>query len=221
MTPALYVALLVAAADWFAVARHARSFEYVLKPAVMAVVIAAALLMTRQPHDAWQARWFIGGFALSLAGDVFLVLPPTSRRFLAGLVAFLLAHLCYIVGLNPTLPPLNALLLLAPCAVIAGTVVWRIVTALRASGLGGYIVPVVVYGIAMTLMVFSAWATLYRPEWTDPRRFYVISGATLFFVSDAILAWNRFVRPLTWAPLAVMVTYHLGQIGLAASIALT
>ena len=32
--------------------------------------------------------------------------------------------------------------------------------------------------------------------------------------SDALIAWNRFVRRLAWAPVVIMVTYHLGQRGL-------
>ena len=44
------------------------------------------------------------------------------------------------------------------------------------------------------------------------------AGASLFFVSDALIAWNRFVRPLAWAPVAIMVTYHLGQAGLVTSL---
>jgi uncharacterized membrane protein YhhN len=37
------------------------------------------------------------------------------------------------------------------------------------------------------------------------------AGAGLFFVSDTVLAWNRFVRPLGRGPVAVIVTYHLAQ----------
>ena len=36
-------------------------------------------------------------------------------------------------------------------------------------------------------------------------------GATVFAASDSILAVDRFVRPFPWAPVAVMVTYHVGQ----------
>ena len=74
--------------------------------------------------------------------------------------------------------------------------------------------------LAMALMVFSAWATLYRAEWSGGRVLLVIAGATLFFVSDALLAWNRFVRAFGAAPLAVIVTYHLAQIALALSVRL-
>jgi alkenylglycerophosphocholine/alkenylglycerophosphoethanolamine hydrolase len=40
-------------------------------------------------------------------------------------------------------------------------------------------------------------------------------GAASFFISDSILAWNKFVTPLSRASFKVMVTYHLGQILIA------
>ncbi len=46
-----------------------------------------------------------------------------------------------------------------------------------------------------------------------------VLGAALFLLSDSLLAWNRFVRPIAWAPVAVMVSYHLAQAGLLLSLA--
>lgn len=46
-------------------------------------------------HDGSHA-WILLGLCLSLAGDVLLMLP--SDRFIQGLAAFLVAHLCYNVG---------------------------------------------------------------------------------------------------------------------------
>ena len=46
-----------------------------------------------------------------------------------------------------------------------------------------------------------------------------LSGALLFFYSDAILAWNRFVTPLAWGRFANMVAYHCGQALLVVSLA--
>ena len=63
----------------------------------------------------------------------------------------------------------------------------------------------------------------------SPRRLVVIEAADPFVTqyrsalekyvakpaaSDALIAWNRFVRRLAWAPVVIMVTYHLGQRGL-------
>ena len=38
-----------------------------------------------------------------------------------------------------------------------------------------------------------------------------IAGALLFYASDAILAWDRFVAPKRWGRVATHVTYHTGQ----------
>jgi uncharacterized membrane protein YhhN len=43
-------------------------------------------------------------------------------------------------------------------------------------------------------------------------------GAAFFVSSDAMIAWNRFVRPLRVADVGIMVTYHLGQAALVLSL---
>ena len=92
----LALALAVAVADWIAVDRGSRLGEYVCKPAVMVVLIAAVLAM--DPRDPGMQAWFVAALALSLLGDVFLMLP--QDLFVQGLSAFLLAHIAYIVGLH-------------------------------------------------------------------------------------------------------------------------
>jgi uncharacterized membrane protein YhhN len=216
---ALVTALILALIDWVTVARRQKRLEYVFKPATLVVVLIGAWLLTREPHDAWQARFFLLGLAFSLAGDVFLMLPG-ERFFLPGLAVFLLAHLCYIVGLNPTLPPCPALVFLVVVAVVGVTLDRSIVAGLRRQGQTSLLVPVAIYSLVLGLMLFSAWATLFRPEWTPPRQALVITGASLFFASDAMLAWNRFVAPSFWLRMLVIVTYHLGQMALVTSIAL-
>lgn len=215
----LSIALACAVVDWFAVARQNKTLEYIFKPATMLAVIGATLWLMQSPHDAWQARWFLVAFSFSLAGDIFLMLPD-GRWFIFGLGAFLLAHICFIIGLNPTLPPAAAYFLLLPTVLAVGFVLWRVVASVQAADHSSLIPPIIAYGVAMTLMLFSAWATLFRPEWNETRRLWVIVGATLFFLSDAMLAWNRFVKPFNAAKLGVIVTYHMAQIAFAASIIL-
>jgi len=215
----LVTPLVLAGIDWLAVARRQKHLEYVFKPATLVAVLIGAWLLTQGPHDAWEARFFLPGLAFSLAGDVFLMLPG-GRFFLPGLAAFLLAHLCYIAGLNPTPPPWPALVLLVVAAAIGLALFRSVAASLRRQGQTGLLVPVAIYSLVLSLTLFSAWATLFRPEWTPLRRGLVIVGASLFFGSDAMLAWDRFVTPSPSARLRVIVTYHLGQVALAASIAL-
>jgi alkenylglycerophosphocholine/alkenylglycerophosphoethanolamine hydrolase len=216
---AFAAALFVAVLDWLAVHHEQRRAEYVFKPATLVIVVVAAWLITRGPHDVWMARFFLPGLVFSLAGDVFLMLPG-ERFFVPGLASFLLAHICYVVGLNPALPPLPALIPLAAIAVLGALLFRGIASGLRKREQAALLVPVAVYSLALSLMLFSAWATLFRPEWTPLRRALVIAGASLFFASDSMLAWDKFVQLLPGGHTKVMITYHLAQLSLAAAIAL-
>ncbi len=215
----LVVALALALVDWLAVVRQWKRLEYVFKPATLVAVLVGAWLLTRGPHDTWQAPLFLAGLVFSLGGDVFLMLPG-ERWFLAGLVSFLLGHVCYIVGLNPTVPPWSTLVILVLVGVVGAVLYRSIAAGLRRQGQTSMLIPVAVYSAVLSLMLFSAWATLFRPEWTPMRRGLVIAGASLFFASDAMLAWDRFVTRSSLLNVLVIVTYHLGQMALAASIAL-
>ncbi len=65
-------------------------------------------------------------------------------------------------------------------------------------------VPVLLYVAVISAMVLVAGAT--REGW-------LVGAAGLFYISDATLGTNRFVRARPWMPVTVMVTYHLAQAG--------
>jgi len=212
------VALALAIGNWLARARHRRRVEAALKAGTMVAIIAAAWTLTKGRHDAWQARFFLPGLALCLIGDVLLMLE--GRGFLAGLAAFLAGHVCYIVGLTPSVPDPAALVFVIAAAAIAVPTYRLVARGLHRTGQESLLAPVGIYVAVIGLMLSAAWATLLRPEWSAWRRGLVIAGASLFCLSDSLLARDRFVRPSRWAPVAVMVTYHLAQMALAASISL-
>ena len=68
---------------------------------------------------------------------------------------------------------------------------------------------VAVYLVVISTMFCAAMAT--GGTWA-------ILGAALFVASDSILGWRQFVNRAPWMAVAVMVTYHLGQAGLVASL---
>jgi uncharacterized membrane protein YhhN len=202
----LAVAALSAAADWVAVARGHRLLEYVCKPATLGALVLVALVL--EPEADGRRAWFVVALVLSLAGDVFLMLP--RDLFLAGLVSFLLAHIAYVVGLRVDGARGRAVLVAAVAvSVVVVAVGSRVVGAVRAGPQRDLAVPVVVYMVVISAMVTCALAT---------GNVLAAVGASLFFASDALIAWNRFVAPLAWAPVAIMVTYHLGQAGLVTSL---
>jgi uncharacterized membrane protein YhhN len=149
----------------------------------------------------------VAALVFSLAGDVLLMLP--QDRFVAGLASFLVGHVAYVIGLTRRGGSLGTTLAWAAVlAVIAGLVARPILRAIRstAPAMTG---PVACYMVVISAMVATALAT--GDVWAA-------GGAGLFYVSDASIAWDRFVRPWSWARTWIMVTYHLGQAGLVLSV---
>jgi uncharacterized membrane protein YhhN len=68
---------------------------------------------------------------------------------------------------------------------------------------------VTAYVLVISAMVVSAGAS------GQP---LALAGALSFYASDALIAWGRFIRELPHGRLAVMVTYHLAQVALVASL---
>lgn len=149
-----------------------------------------------------HARLVTAGLLLSLAGDTLLIEPS---MFTAGLVAFLLAHLCYTaafatgIGFFPRREPFAA------AAVIAGAVLLVLWPALPAA----LRLPVLAYVAAIGLMVGQAHARAAIAPLRENRR--AAAGATLFMLSDALLAIDRFHTPFFLAPVLVLGTYWAAQ----------
>ena len=195
---ALWLTALAATADWLAVAWSFRTLEYVAKPAVMIGLIAVAILL--HPVDSTERTFFLVALTLGLISDIFLMLP--QDMFLVGLLAALVEHLAYIAGFNHR--PLHAALLVV-AAVIAlvsvAVILPPVIRALRKNR-PGLVWPVVAYVTVFMIMVSSAGST---------GSLVALGGALLFFYSDGVLAWNRFVKPLPHGRLGNIVLYHAGQ----------
>jgi uncharacterized membrane protein YhhN len=206
------VALLVAAGDWIAVATGRKPAEYVLKPLTLALMIAAAVAL-RPGVPGPRFAFTVAALVLSLAGDVFLMVP--ADLFVPGLAAFLLAHLAYVGAFNQSAPPA---LPTVPAAVVVAGVAAALFLPMRAgmvrTARAKLAIPVAAYVLAIGAMVVSAIATAGRAGWSAGSSALAIAGAGLFFCSDALIGWSRFVRPIAWSPAAIIVSYHLGQAAL-------
>ena len=222
MIPGLILLFLIAALDWLAVARNWKKLEYLAKPAAMLVLLG--MLAVLGGFGSLPLVCFSLGIFFSLTGDVFLMVSYarfSDRWFIPGLAAFLLAHVSYIVGLNSPLPdvsPIWSFGLAIILALTAARLLRRIVAGVYQKGLARLVRPVGLYGIVITLMVLSALLTLYNPAWKTSAASLVAAGAILFYFSDVLLAWNKFVRPFNNGRLANMILYHLGQAALVTGV---
>lgn len=207
----LWVTLIIAVINWISISIHLKTCNYISKPAT---IIALMAWLWQVSGFQGHMIWFAIALIFSLIGDIFLMLP--KERFLYGLLAFMLGHLAYIIGLNNTPPPINlASLSISLIVIFTGVAIYRVISSsLREKNLRKYEKPVLVYTIVISIMLISALLTLVRGEWNAYSSLLISFGAILFFLSDTFIAWHKFVTPLKWRNIRVRSTYHLGQIGL-------
>ncbi|MGZ5271571.1 MAG: lysoplasmalogenase family protein [Ramlibacter sp.] len=183
------------------------AWHLALKPLAMALAIAVvALRWQRAQRPLAFDGWLLAGLACSLAGDVLLMLPG---RFIPGLVAFLLAHLCYLVLLSRGVGWLPR-----PRALAATLGVGAVVYAALLPALGP-VLRVAVAAYVLVIATMAAQAIGRAGVLRDAASRAVAAGAVLFMASDTLLAVNRFAMPLPLAPLWILATYYAAQILIA------
>jgi uncharacterized membrane protein YhhN len=184
--------------------------HWTMKPAATALLALAALL-TRDPLSRSYRGLVTLALCSSLAGDVLLMLP--EERFLAGLGAFLCAHVCYAVAF--TIP---ARFLRHHAGVVAFAIVATVVLSLVLPAVGGTLrLMIVAYVVVITIMAAQATSWMLDAPGSGSAQLAAI-GASLFVASDALLAIDRFVAPMPARDLLVLVPYWFAQGCLAASV---
>ena len=210
------IALIFAGLDSLALWKKWLRLEYLAKPAVMLVLF---LWLWISIGLSGAPLWFGIGILLSLTGDVLLMIS-LDRFFLAGLMVFLLAHVAYLIGFNTPVPEISAWGFILAIMVGLGSmrIVRRILIALTANGQVRMRAPIIIYGTVISLMLLSAMMKLTDLTWNTGAAALVGVGAFLFYISDIILAWNKFVSPIQHGRIYNIGAYHLGQIALIAGV---
>ena len=74
--------------------------------------------------------------------------------------------------------------------------------------------PVILYIVIISVMVNRACSTLASPEFSGLQVWMITLGAILFYISDVILALNRFWK--TWQYNRISLVFYYGGQGLIA-----
>lgn len=173
-----------------------------------------ALLMPLLMAAVWAAPDFsgkkllLGALFLSWVGDVSI-----GFSFVMGLVAFLLAHICYIALFYKAISTRQKTkpYLWAAWALLAGFIIGLLSQLLP--GAGELKIPVTVYAVVIGSMLGLSIAG--RSHWPSAPAGWIIAGAGFFVLSDSLLAWNKFHSPLPLASLLIMLTYIAAQYAIA------
>ena len=161
---------------------------------VLTTMLIGGVLFVARESAAVPLWPFALGIAFSALGDGFLL--DGERFFLHGLVAFLVGHLAYIVGFW------SGGFGLLPLVVLVGFAGG--VYALTRPRLGKLEIPVLLYMSVVCVMGWKAWG------------FGMVAGvgASLFLLSDGLIALDRFHKPIPARHLAILSTYWVGQAGI-------
>jgi uncharacterized membrane protein YhhN len=186
--------------------RGPRQSVYIFKPLTMVFILLIAIL--GKAALPFYKYMILTGLVFSLAGDVFLMLP--SDQFVAGLVAFLIAHLFYSAAFASEMSTLIGWHLIP--FVIYGIVIYIILVP----SLGKLKLPVLIYILVILMMAWLAWERLSQTGQSGALLASI--GAVLFIISDTVLAIGRFRRAFKLSRALNLTTYFAAQSLIAGSV---
>jgi uncharacterized membrane protein YhhN len=179
--------------------------HFITKPAIV-VSLIVFIRMESESLSKPVRNLTLMALVFSLLGDVFLMFTQHSPSyFMFGLIAFLLAHLMYILVFykqrNPSIKPFWIMGVLDIYAI-------GLFLFLK-DNLGEMRIPVLIYILVILVMATSAFLRKDRVSKLSYQ--IVFLGAIFFMISDSLLALNKFHKELPFANILIMLTYGLAQ----------
>ena len=210
----LSIYLVISAIYLLITAFNQEEMVRVVKPFLLPILLVAVYYT----ENFSTKKTLLTALTFSWIGDVILLFADRGEiYFILGLVAFLLSHIFYIVLFNKQTISKTISNKLSFGAGIGLIVIYfsMMITTLGPK-LGSLTVPVVIYAIVISTMLYFALKGSF--QWEAIPNHSVLIGAVLFISSDSILAFNKFYEPIPAASLLIMITYLLAQYGIVKGI---
>ena len=185
-----------------------QTLKYIFKPLTTILIIILAIIHQSENTNLY-GYLIIAGLVFSLLGDVYLMLP--TDKFIHGLVAFLIAHIFYILAFSSGFGPYFDIEYLIPAAIYTLVFLWILLPKT-----GKMKLPVLIYSLVLMVFLWQASGRFFFLG--NQTSLYIIVGAILFVISDTILAYARFVKSYKLSQLLIHLTYWGAQTFLALSI---
>ncbi len=184
---------------------------YLSKPLVLILVLIFFRMQTGSTNNLFR-NLMIAGFAFSSAGDLLLMFTKHDENFfIAGLVAFLITHVCYTAGFITQIFKNKAWnqhwgqLAFSTLFVVYGAEFFII----NRTSFGEMTIPVMIYCLAITSMGVAA--VMRDRDKYSGGYFMVLTGALFFVVSDSLLATNKFIFTFNYSGTLILATYFIAQ----------
>lgn len=184
---------------------------YALKPvSSFLLILTAALSFLSAAHSPLFSAAVLTGLLFCFGGDMALMFQENPRAFRAGLGLFLLGHLVYgfLFLAHADFSGSDAVIILL--LLLTGAGFYRLISG----GLGTMRLPVLFYMLVISFMVAAAASAAGSGSLSRLRSRLIIAGALLFYISDMLLAANRFWKPFRYHRIS-LAFYFSGQYCLA------
>lgn len=182
--------------------------ERITKPLIVILLVIYFIGSTKEISSGLK-KWILFALVFSLAGDVLLLFVTQNPVFfLAGLVAFLVAHIFYIIFFHS----IRVLQVVKPkpFLLIPVLIYYLVLIAFLSPHLGDMKLPVRIYGVVICFMLMLALHILYIKN--KSAGMLMLTGAILFVISDSVLAINKFYNSFDGAGIIIMLTYGIAQL---------
>ncbi|MFO7672458.1 MAG: lysoplasmalogenase [Lutibacter sp.] len=198
---ALFAFVLVSVLDLIGLIFNIESLLYVFKPFIM---LALLFLYTKSVSDI--NKWYSTALIFSFFGDVFLMYSG-QLPFKIGLISFLIAHILFIKIVMHRIKKVSFLNIVT--AIIPFGIFLYLLIFILKDTLGELLVPVLIYGF--TISVFGVVSLVNYLETKSTKSIWMLIGAIVFMISDALLAINKFYLPKEIFEVLIMGAYIIAQ----------
>ncbi|UNY98694.1 lysoplasmalogenase [Zhouia spongiae] len=176
--------------------------RYVTKP--LLTISLGIFVFPDRKHYPHLLNFILLALFFSFLGDIFLLFDDSY--FIAGLLAFFIAHIMYISAFFKTkfFSPKRFAVITTALLIYAIPILYLIIPE------AGSLLPyIILYVIILMIMV----KTVYLRKGYVNRLSYQLAliGALLFLISDSLLALDKFVTEIPNITILVMSTYGVAQ----------
>lgn len=226
--PIEYLYFIIAVVEIYAEATQNDTVRFFSKPLLMVLLL---VMYWQAVAGSWNRlhRFIAASIVCAWIGDVALMFVPGNindtmlmgiaknpNYFLAGLAAFLFAHMLYAIAFanvsDKTKTPVlrSKVWVIAPLLLYMLAFLYALIPAINGNELTKpFLGPVIIYSAAIATMVAFALNRYGRVN--DKSFALVFGGALLFMFSDSIIAVNKFIHPFASSGIFIMSLYISGQ----------
>ena len=198
--PVFFFFLLVSFLDVAGILLENSLLQTICKPLIVPTLILWYMSKTGKVN-----KWYVTALIFSFVGDVLLL--DKTNFFILGIAAFLITQVIYIFIFSRGLGKTHWRKKIT--SIIPFLLFYSVLIAVLAPNLNDLLIPVMVYGIAIS--IFGMVALLNYLADKSSLNMTLLQGAILFIVSDSMIALNKFHEEQAFYPVTIMLTYIMAQ----------